>query len=59
LPCRQMHGKGKYTYGNGETFEGSYVAGKKHGLGTFSPNGAPPLPAVFRGTSPIRKRPPP
>jgi hypothetical protein len=54
-----MHGKGKYTYGNGETFEGSYVAGKKHGLGTFSPNGAPPLPAVFRGTSPIRKRPPP
>ena len=25
-----MHFEGKYTYGNGETFEGAYAAGKQN-----------------------------
>ncbi len=34
------HGKGKYTYANGEHYEGEFVKGNKHGSGTYSwPNG--------------------
>lgn len=36
-----MHGKGKLTYANGTTYEGSFSHGKYHGKGTMSwPDGA-------------------
>ena len=30
------HGKGKYTYSNGDVYEGNYVDDKKHGYGVFT-----------------------
>ena len=31
-----MHGKGKFTGKNGETYEGEYLNGLKNGYGVFS-----------------------
>lgn len=31
-----MNGKGKYSCADGDTYEGGYVDGKKHGKGTFN-----------------------
>ena len=31
----QMHGKGKLTYPNGETYEGEWVFGKRQGHGAY------------------------
>lgn len=30
------HGKGKYTWSNGASYDGSYDAGRRHGSGTMS-----------------------
>ena len=31
-----MHGRGKYTFPNGNTYEGQYEAGVRHGKGKFT-----------------------
>ena len=30
-----MHGTGCYTYADGSKYEGGYLEGKKHGIGTY------------------------
>jgi hypothetical protein len=51
-----MHGKGKYTYKNGDVFEGSYVAGKKHGFGSFAPVGNDTASRMQRSPARLRSK---
>ena len=32
---RKFHGKGKYTYVNGDYYEGEWLNDKEHGFGLF------------------------
>ena len=34
-----MHGEGKMTYPNSDSYTGIFMYGKKHGEGVFSTNG--------------------